>query len=75
MPYRDPERQQAYMKAWRDAHRTELHSYMRAEVLRSAVAKQRFPLARTIRRYNFTSDELMQIVRAIPTPIPDTAAE
>lgn len=63
------------MKAWRDTHRAELQSYMRAEVLRSAVAKRRFPLARTIRRYGLTTDELMHIVRAIPTPTPDTAAE
>ena len=54
-----------YMQEWRSAHRDELRSYQRAEVLRAAVAKQRFPLAKSIKRYGLTKDELAHIANVL----------
>ena len=65
MPYRDPEKQCAYMKTWRAANTQRVGGYRRAAVLDSALSKHRFPSLRSIERHRLTEEELMRIVAGV----------
>ena len=65
MPYRDPEQQRAYMRAWRVANAQKVEGYQRAAVLASALSKCRFPAQRSVERYGLSEEELTSVVASV----------
>ena len=65
MPFCDPEKQRAYMKAWRAANEKKVVGYQRAAVLESALKNCRFPTPRSVGRHALTGEELERVLASV----------
>ena len=62
MPYKDVEKQRAYMKEWRAANPDRMQGHRRREVLARAFKVGRLPTPRVVLFHAYTAQELGPIV-------------